>query len=276
MLNNETVKQAILGTFLGKLANNFRNYYEVLSTFHHHSESLGTLVNDQMATFLVTKLCNSDKVFVDIGSHIGSIISDVLDYDSRVKVIAIEAMPDKVKKLRLKFPSVKIYDCALGESEGEVAFYVNNVLSGYSSLGKSLDKKNHNLSEIKVKLRKLDNIIFSEVIDVMKIDVEGAELGVLRGSKRVIIDHRPIIMFESGPSKNDGLGYKKEDIWYFLNDLDYQLIVPNRMAHNGHSLTLEGFIESHDYPRRTTNYFAIPSERLNSVRDLCRNILKIM
>lgn len=275
MLNNEKVKQAILGTFLGKLANNFRNYYEILSTFHNHSESLGTLVNDQMATFLVTKLCNSDKVFVDIGSHIGSIISDVLDYDSRVKVIAIEAMPSKVKKLQLKFPSVQIYDCALGESEGEVTFYVNNLLSGYSSLGKLLDNDHKNISEIKVKLRKLDNIISSESIDVIKIDVEGAELGVLKGGKRVISDNRPIIMFESGPSKEDGLGYKKEDIWHFFDDLDYQLIVPNRMAHNGHSLTLEGFIESHDYPRRTTNYFAIPTECRNNVRDLCRHILKI-
>lgn len=276
MLNSQQVKQAILGTFVGKWGINIRNYYDFFYTFYKNPESLGTLVNDQMATFLVTKLCNSNKVFLDIGSHIGSIISEVFDFDSRIKIIAVEAIPDKVKKLRLKFPFVQIYDCALGESEKEVTFYINTLQSGYSSLGKSLDNDNQNLSEIKVKLRKLDNIISSELIDVMKIDVEGAELGVLRGARRVIMDNRPIIMFESGPSKNDGLGYKKEDIWYFFEDLDYELIIPNRMAHNGPSLTLEGFIESHDYPRRTTNYFAIPRERRNNIRDLCRNILKII
>lgn len=248
MLNTETLKQSILSTFIGKLANNLRNFYDVFSIFFKNPESIGTIINDQMATFLITKLCKSDKVFLDIGSHIGSVISDVLDYDTRVTVIGVEPIPAKAKKLQSKFPSVKIYNCALGELEKEVLFYINTIKSGYSSLGQSLDNDNKNLVEIKVKLTTLDNIISSELIDVIKIDVEGAELGVLIGGKRVIMDNRPIIMFESGPQKNDGLGYTKEDLFNFFINLDYQLIIPNRMAHDGSSLSLEGFIESHFLP----------------------------
>jgi hypothetical protein len=64
MLNSQQVKQAILGTFVGKWGINIRNYYDFFYTFYKNPESLGTLVNDQMATFLVTKLCNSNKVFL--------------------------------------------------------------------------------------------------------------------------------------------------------------------------------------------------------------------
>jgi hypothetical protein len=47
------------------------------------------------------------------------------------------------------------------------------------------------------------------------------------------------------------------------------------VAHNDGGLSLEGFIESHAYPRRTTNYIAIPSERRVEIRDRARTLLGI-
>jgi hypothetical protein len=38
---------------------------------------------------------------------------------------------------------------------------------------------------------------------------------------------------------------------------------------------MDGFIDSHIYPRRCTNYFAIPSERRIEIRDRARDILGI-
>ena len=112
-------------------------------------------------------------------------------------------------------------------------------------------------------------------VDAIKIDVEGAELGVLRGAVKILRKCRPIIMFESAPQTDDGLGYTKEAIFEFLSSVDYCLVVPNRVAHNDDGLTLTGFNESHLYPRRTTNYFAIPSERRLVFRDRARSILRL-
>lgn len=269
------MKQKILGTPFSKIAIVIRNIVDFSHTALRNRESLGTIVNDQIAAFLLTKLCYPHKVFIDIGAHIGSVMSAVVDHDTTIKIIAVEAMPDKAMKLRQKFSFVELHECAVGDSEGEVTFYINTKQSGYSSLGRPADQQESNFKKIKVPIRKLDNLVSSDCVDVIKIDVEGAELGVLRGSENLISKNRPVIMFESGPAQYDGLGFTKEDLWQWFADHDYVIIVPNRVAHNGPGLCQEGFIESHYYPRRTTNYFAVPIERRVEIRDRARKILKI-
>ncbi|WPF89672.1 FkbM family methyltransferase [Cyanobacterium aponinum AL20118] len=276
MMYSEILKQKLLTTFLGEKLLKIRNFYELWECSWKNPENLPTLVNDQISSTILTKLCEKDKVFIDVGSHIGSIISAVKSYNSQIEIIGIEAIPEKVIKLRKAFPFVEIYECAVGDREGEVCFYINTLKSGYSSLGRKKDPRNQEeMKEIKVQLKTLDNLIPSDKkVGVIKIDTEGAELGVLRGAVNLISRNRPLIMFESGPNNND-LGYTKEDMWLFFENINYQLIIPNRLAHNGDSLTLEGFIESHLYPRRTTNYFAIPSEKRELVKKLARNIMNV-
>ena len=271
------MKQKILGTALGRLAMKIRDRIGILKTALFKEESAGTITNDWMATFLVTKLCQPNRSFIDVGAHIGSIISEVSHYDSTIKIIAVEAMPDKALKLRNKFPSIELHECAVGENnDGEIAFYVNTKQSGYSSLGKPSENNESDTIEITVLIKQLDSLVTSDDVDVIKIDVEGAELGVLRGSENIISNCRPVIMFESGaPTQNDGLGYTKNDMWEFFTNNKYEIFVPNRIAHNGPGLTMEGFSESHIYPRRTTNYFAVPIERRVETRDLARKILNI-
>jgi hypothetical protein len=83
-------------------------------------------------------------------------------------------------------------------------------------------------------------------------------------------------MFESAPQSNDNLEYTKENLYDFFVVNDYAVLIPNRVAHNDSGLSKDGFIESHFYPRRTTNYFAIPKERRVEIRDRARSILKIV
>ncbi len=270
------MKQKILGTAFGRFAMKMRDRVEIVKTALFNEEASGTITNDWMATFLVTKLCQSNRSFIDVGAHIGSIISEVSHYDSSVKIIAVEAMPDKAVNLRSKFPSIELHECAVGEkNDSEISFYVNTKQSGYSSLGKPSENNESDTIEITVLIKKLDSLVMSDDIDVIKIDVEGAELGVLRGSENIISKCSPVIMFESAPPQNDGLGYTKDDMWRFFTNNKYEIFVPNRVAHNGPGLTMEGFSESHIYPRRTTNYFAIPIKRRVEIRDLSRKILNI-
>jgi FkbM family methyltransferase len=233
---------------------------------------VGTVANDQLSEFLVTKLCKSGKTFLDVGAHIGSIIASVSQHDRSITIIAFEAIPEKVVSLRRKFPGVVIHGCAVGDREGTVAFFIDTERSGYSSLGKSQSAR---VREIVVPMKRLDDLVTAKTVDVIKIDVEGAELGVLRGATRIVSENRPVIMFESAPGDQNRLGYTKEDLWEFLARLGYVTVVPNRVAHNDAGLSCEGFIESHLYPRRTTNYFGIPQERRIETRDRARELLRI-
>ena len=269
------MKQQLLGGPIGKLTLSFRDKFDILNTAYFYPERVGTVANDQLATKLVTKICQSHKTFVDVGAHIGSVISEVANNDSRIKIVAIEAIPEKIVQLRRKFPSVELHNCAVGEFTGEVSFFINLNQSGYSSLRRPVSINELETSEIKVPLKRLDEIVLSNDIDVIKIDVEGAELGVLRGSTKILNESRPTIMFESGPLLENDLGYTKEELYEFFFSSDYVVLIPNRIAHNDFGLFKDGFIESHLYPRRTTNYFAIPKERRIEIRDRARSILKI-
>ena len=258
-----SLKQFVLGSVAGRAAAWVRESASLIGAAITRPESLGARLNDSLATHLVTHLpC---KRFVDVGAHIGSIVTEVLRNTSAT-VIAIEAMPDKVAALRRKFPGLIVHSCAVGESDGNVSFFVVPAASGYSSLIRS-----PNSVEITVPLRRLDDLV-TESVEMIKIDVEGAELGVLRGAERLIATSRPIIMFESGPGE---AMYSQVAMWDWLAKRSYEVVVPDRVAHDGPALTRDGFSESHCYPRRTTNYFAIPAERRNEVRSMARRVLGI-
>jgi FkbM family methyltransferase len=269
------IKQYLLGSVIGKIALSLRNKFDIFYEIYFYPERVGTLINDLLAAKLVTTICQPHKTFVDVGAHIGSVISEVVGYDSTIKIVAIEATPEKVIRLKRKFPSIELHDCAVGESTGEASFFVNSKQSGYSSLRKPTGIHESQTYEIKVSIKRLDEIISPNNIDVIKIDVEGAELGVLRGSTKILNESRPTIMFESGPQLEDSLGYTKEEMYDFFSVNNYAILIPNRVAHNDPGLSKDSFMDSHLYPRRTTNYFAIPRERRTEIRDRARKILKI-
>jgi FkbM family methyltransferase len=271
MLN---LKEFVVGTAIGNLLMSARDRLNLLRAGHNSLETIGTIANDQLATLLVTRICESHKAFIDVGAHIGSVIASVAQSDASIKIIAIEAIPEKAFRLRTKFAHVDVHACAVSDQQGEVPFYINTKDSGYSSLGRPTGDTN-SFAQIRVRMEKLDDLVPHENVGVIKIDVEGAELAVLRGSKEIIAQSRPTIMFESGPGDPNGLGHSKADLWQFFAEREYVILVPNRVAHEDGGLSQDGFIESHLYPRRTTNYFAIAKEQRSAGRDRARQVVGI-
>lgn len=266
----EIAKQKVLGTAFGGFLASTREVLQVVHAAFRSPESVGTLVNDHLATHLVCGLCLPNKVFVDVGAHIGSVIDGVLRHDSLIPVIAVEAVPYKAVALKRKFPNIIVHECAAGECEGSASFHINTKHSGYSSLSSEKNSSSDYMEVREVQMHTLDSIITITNVDVIKIDVEGAELGVIKGAKRLISECRPTVMFESAPGES--LGYTKDALWHSLADQKYAVVLPNRVAHVDPGLQLDGFLESHLYPRRSTNYFGIPRERRDEVRRCARQL----
>lgn len=77
------MKEKFLGNPIGKIAFFLRDKFKLylIYTAYFYPEIVGTEANDQLANLLITRICQSNKTFIDIGAHIGSILSEVLYTD---------------------------------------------------------------------------------------------------------------------------------------------------------------------------------------------------
>lgn len=136
-------------------------------------------------------------VVYDIGANVGyfSLLAGVL-VGEKGQVIAFEPLPRNVSYLRKhislnKLGNIHVFEAAVSDHDGEATFDL-----GPSTAMGHISKK----GGIKVPLVSLDSLIASSELrppDYMKIDVEGAEFEVLRGAKRLIKSHRPIIFLDT-------------------------------------------------------------------------------
>jgi FkbM family methyltransferase len=261
-----------INTGLGVYIQRLRERIDLIKASLSAPENVATISNDMISRYLLERICKPGGVFVDVGAHIGSVVDGVRRHSQPSAIVAIEAMPDKAQALRRKFPDITTHACAVGEQDGTAPFFIDVSRTGYSSLY-STTVRNAGVREITVPICRLDGLIPTGMVDLIKIDVEGGELGVLKGAQALVERSQPIIMFESGPEERGD--YTKEGIFNWFNRLQYAILVPNRVAHIDDGLSLLSFVEAHLYPRRTTNYFAIPRSRRNEARDRARKVLRI-
>jgi FkbM family methyltransferase len=95
--------------------------------------------------------------------------------------------------------NIELIHCGLSSAPGEARFYIP-VAAGQAQEGwGSLDRNNlpgaERLIEKEVTLRTLDSFAIPSV-DFIKIDVEGHEIEVLKGSAATIEESRPIVLVE--------------------------------------------------------------------------------
>jgi FkbM family methyltransferase len=61
-------------------------------------------------------------------------------------------------------------------------------------------------------------------LDVIKMDVEGAELSALNGMRETIARHRPRIIMEVNPPMLSTFGVTVDEVWQFLGDRGYEIL----------------------------------------------------
>lgn len=145
--------------------------------------------------------------------------------------IAYEPIPHVAAKLAQRFPGVEIRQAALSDRDGEFPF--THVLGagnqGYSNLvdgGLKIPAYGADLETetIIVRTERLDDHLPGRWLpQIMKIDVEGAELLVLRGAIDTLRRAKPVIAFEHvwDPDDSEELyGIICDDVGLRIFDMD--------------------------------------------------------
>ena len=156
---------------------------------------------------------------IDIGANAGHILREIIKATPNGQHIAVEPLPDMFSILKKKYSKkATLYNYALSDKEETAEFYYYKdrpAVSGFKELSK-LDKQD--VTKIEVKTKRLDDIVLDKIpIDLIKIDVEGAELMVLRGAINTLQKNRPMVLFECGLGGSDEYNTTPEQVYDLLS-----------------------------------------------------------
>ena len=176
----------------------------------------------------VVEALQEGGVFIDVGAHVGYY---TLDASKRVgksgKVVAVEPNPPTADRLRRNVSlnnasNVSVQQVACTDTETKLHFFQ----AGFENTGSSSLSKNNARSnqEIEVRGARLDAIVKEldlRRIDLVKIDVEGAELQVLRGMTESLAKYRPKVIIELVEGNLKNLGASVKEVREFFRQNGY-------------------------------------------------------
>jgi FkbM family methyltransferase len=123
-------------------------------------------------------------LFFDIGANVG-VYTVLASGVCRANTWAFEPDPVTARHLRRNIALnklgtlVRVFECALGQEQGEIAFTVG--LDTVNRIASSNDEKVR-----MTRLEQLDSLVGDAIPSMIKIDVEGAEEGVLLGANALL------------------------------------------------------------------------------------------
>jgi FkbM family methyltransferase len=170
-------------------------------------------------------LLRSSSNCVDIGAHIGTYLEIFLHLAPNGQHIAIEPLPHLANRLRELFPTIKIHQTALSNCVGSAEFFYVKGLEGWSGLRESNYPQQVQKERLQVTVTTLDKLLPSDYRpDLIKVDVEGAELQLFQGAIETLHKHRPYLVFEHFVDAYRSFGITPNDIWDVLvGQLKYRI-----------------------------------------------------
>lgn len=197
----------------------------------HHSPEIHRFVAD----FL-----RHDMVMADVGANIGEITLTAAKRTPRGRVLAFEPSPQLFEQLSRnvalnQFRSVSLFNFGLFDSVGTLPLYLrsDNPYGTHNEGVSSLFPCGQSRQKVSVPLRQFDDVVVEcrlARLDLMKIDVEGAELMVLRGSENALRKFRPVLIVEIEEPNFKAAGYGKTDLFAWLRYSGYDVPVGHDTA----------------------------------------------
>ncbi|WP_083637595.1 FkbM family methyltransferase [Pararhizobium arenae] len=178
--------------------------------------------------FAIDCFVRPGSVCYDIGANQGLWALRMAERAGRDgKVFAFEPIPDNARSLKtnaeLSGHAIEIYDFALGDKNGSVIMHLPRDV-GSASMAAHAD----GAETMMVNVRCLDDIWISQDrpgVSLVKLDVEGAELLVLKGASAFLADVQPVVCCEINPERLDAMGASAAAIFQIFDRLGYRSLV---------------------------------------------------
>jgi len=157
---------------------------------------------DQTAEFdVIRRHIRSGDIVCDIGANKGSFILWLSRWCAGGRVVAFEPQPEFARRLAdvcraMRLDNVRVEAKAVYSHSGDQELFVPAGHSPGASLTHRAAEAT-SFTTLSVPVVALDDYFdANDKITLLKIDVEGAELGLLKGAERILRQHAPLLVFE--------------------------------------------------------------------------------
>jgi FkbM family methyltransferase len=178
----------------------------------------------------LARILRPGDIFYDVGSNIGffSLIAARL-VGPTGRVIAIEPVPGNAAVIgrnmrRNGFTQVQVLEIALGAEPGIAELHVTRHPGGATLSTTEIPPDA--TGKIWVTVKTMDELTLTEKLGnprLIKVDVEGTELEVMKGMTRTLSELKPAILFEIDAPDTERLETKSAAIRAFLGAHRYQI-----------------------------------------------------
>ena len=193
-----------------------------------HLEFNGT--NDRLELEFISHNIEPGGVFLDVGANFGYYGLSVAKMYETARIYCFEPGPTAFECLttnirRNRLENVEAIQAAVLDDECDVRITTDTF--GGDHLIETSGRPYHEVQGFTLD-GYADRTGLSRV-DYVKIDVEGAELKVLRGAEQVIRRFSPIIQIETTDDFAERFGARSRDVFTFLTDLGLDYVFLNRV-----------------------------------------------
>lgn len=174
----------------------------------------------------------NDEIFVDVGVNLGQSLLQLKSVNSEVKYIGFEPninccfYTNELIKVN-QFKNCELLNVALSNELSLVDLEFDSDSDARASINAG-QRPAYFQNKMKVVALSFDQIFDAKNVSFLKIDVEGAELNVLKGFKKQLLFSKPIVVCEVLDSHNEAVLEQTQkqasELFSFLEEIDFVAI----------------------------------------------------
>ena len=196
------------------------------------NEIIDNKIFDKKVYETAIKYIKEDSIVLDVGANFGQLSVLLSKSKKNVEVYSFEAskyiFEILEKNIKINNTNVKLFHNLVGNETEQELFIKKLNISKFNTYGSNMiekiDTRNENNPNIeKINSIKIDDIFFNKKISFMKIDVQGYDLEVLKGSKKTIAKHQMPIIFEYEEDFAKDFNYTFNNFENFIDEINYKI-----------------------------------------------------
>lgn len=154
---------------------------------------------EQLELMVYQRLAEASSVIADVGANIGlySCVGAASTGDAS-RTFAFEPAPDNLEFLARNVAQnglegrVVIIGEAVSDAPGQARFHLSDGIGNHSLAANNAGSGRH----VDVPVTTIDRYFAGERVDILKVDVEGFDVHVLRGARETLRAHKPAVFVE--------------------------------------------------------------------------------